>query len=73
MRKLTFTNDIFTSERKHYVTLYVECDLAEGEPEVREPHKCERWRWMKRDSEFSGSLFLPIVNLIREGFDFWEP
>lgn len=35
-----YTNDIFVSENKHYITLFVVCDYKSGEPEIREPEKC---------------------------------
>ena len=62
-----FTNDIFTAEKKHYVTLFVIAEHDSGEPEVKEPHKCEEWKW----SEWPPKLqpcFLPINNLLRQNF-----
>ena len=70
MRKLTFTNDVFSAEGKHYVTLYVECDfIGPAEPEVCEPDKCAGWLWCPKAPE---PLFLPIANLLAEGFRLWE-
>ena len=43
-RANSITNDIYP-EGKHYITLYVLCDYEDGEPELLEPHKCERWEW----------------------------
>src|SRR5689334_21244791 len=43
LRPGPFTNDFFADEGRHYVTLFVVADYAGGTPEVREPHKCERW------------------------------
>ena len=69
-RKLTFTNDIFRSEGKHYVTLYVEADAWHGmpAPEIREPEKCAGWAWFESPPS---PLFLPIQNLILDGFPIW--
>lgn len=64
VRKLTFTNDIFEAEGKHYITLYVEADSGGGEPRVLEPDKCDEWRWCSSPPE---PLFLPIKNLLAEG------
>jgi 8-oxo-dGTP diphosphatase len=64
-RKLTYTNDVFTNEGKHYVTLYMEAQCPEGEPQVMEPTKCSEWAWTEAPPE---PLFLPIQNLLREGW-----
>jgi 8-oxo-dGTP diphosphatase len=62
-----FTNDIFESEKKHYVTLFVITDRTGGEPRVKEPQKCERWDWF-RWSAMPEPHFLPIVNLLKQNF-----
>ena len=62
-----YTNDIFTAENKHYVTLFVTADHDSGTPEVKEPHKCKKWEW----SEWPPRLqphFLPIQNLLNQNF-----
>lgn len=70
MRKLTFTNDVFAAEGKHYVTLYVACEWrAPHEPEVREPEKCGGWAWV---SQPPSPLFLPVENLLLSGFQIWR-
>lgn len=67
LRPGPFTNDFFLDSRKHYVTLYVIADLAGGEPEVKEPDKCETWQWFSWD-ELPKPLFLPLKNLKSSGF-----
>ena len=44
----TATNSIWESEEKHYVTIFMVCQLAneEATPENSEPDKCERWQWV---------------------------
>ena len=75
-KPLTFTNDVFETEGKHYVTLYVEADynpevfMSRWEPKVLEPNKCEEWRWFK---EAPSPLFLPVQNLLASGFKLWKP
>ena len=64
-----FTEDFFIDEKKHYITHVVICDLSLGEPEVREPHKCEEWRWFTYD-ELPDTLFIPLKNLLKQG---WNP
>lgn len=69
-RKLTYTNDVFSAEDKHFITLYVEAIWYPGDGEARiiEPNKCDRWEWF---SEAPSPLFLPIMNLLSDGFDLW--
>ena len=67
LRRGPYTNDRFTAEGRHYVTLYVVAEAPEGTPEVREPAKCSEWGWFDWD-ELPEPLFLPIVNLRRRQF-----
>jgi len=62
-----YTNDIFTAEKKHYVTLFVIADHDSGTPEVKEPHKCEKWKWSEWPPELQPQ-FLPIQNLLKQNF-----
>jgi len=62
-----YTNDIFKTEGRHYVTLFVIADYESGMPQVKEPRKCDRWEW----SEWPPKLqphFLPIQNLLKQNF-----
>lgn len=61
-----YTNDIFTKEEKHYITLYVMAE-TEQEPELLEPEKCLEWRWFSWD-DLPENLFLPLQNLKKQGF-----
>ncbi|HAA02178.1 MAG TPA: DNA mismatch repair protein MutT [Syntrophobacteraceae bacterium] len=63
-----FTNDVFVSEGKHYVTLFVFADYAAGMVQVREPEKDECWSWHSWDN-LPQPLFLPLQNLVRLGVD----
>lgn len=65
LRFLTATNDIFTKEKKHYITLFLCAEHLSGTPKVLEPEKCEKWRffeWKKLPSP----LFLPVKNLLKQ-------
>lgn len=65
LHKLTFTNDIFEAEGKHYITLYYECDwVPPNEPQVLEPEKCGGWEWKTSPPQ---NLFLPVRNLLMAG------
>ena len=56
-----WTNDII--DEKHYVTLFVFIDLFEGNPQVKEPNKCEEWNWFDWN-DLPSPLFPPIQSLI---------
>ncbi|HSB74589.1 MAG TPA: NUDIX hydrolase [Terriglobales bacterium] len=62
-----YTNDIFESEHKHYVTVYVVADHHAGEAHLLEPGKCERWDWFEWGA-LPQPLFPPVQNLLRRGF-----
>lgn len=64
VRKLTFTNDVFEKEGKHYITLFVLAKARDGEPQVMEVDKCKQWQWFELDS-LPEPLFLPIQNLLK--------
>lgn len=68
LRRVHFTNDIFKEEKKHYVTLFLVADYKSGVVKVKEPEKLERWEW-REWSKLPKPLFLPIVNLLKVGFD----
>lgn len=63
-----FTNDIFAQEHKHYVTLFVLAEYDAGTLEAREPDKCDEWGWFEW-TDLPQPLFLPIRNLLKQGFD----
>lgn len=63
-----YTNDFFSEENRHYITLYGIAESSTGEPRLLEPEKCQEWAWF-RWSELPEPLFLPIQNLLRQGYD----
>jgi 8-oxo-dGTP diphosphatase len=65
IRLLTVTNDIFKKEGKHYVTIFMITDWAEGEAKVMEPDKCEEWRWVTKET-VPKPLFLPLNDLLKK-------
>jgi 8-oxo-dGTP diphosphatase len=62
-----YTNDVFASERKHYVTLFVVAESHEGEPALLEPDKCLGWQWF-RWSALPRPLFQPLQTLVDTGY-----
>ena len=67
MRFATATNDVF-GEGKHYVTMIMIADWESGNPTVMEPDKAESWGWFDWES-LPEPLFLPMENLVKQGFD----
>jgi 8-oxo-dGTP diphosphatase len=61
------TNDIFSEESKHFITIFIKADYDSGELKVMEPEKCSEWKWFSWES-LPKPLFLPIENLIKQGF-----
>lgn len=63
----TVTNDIFTSNNKHYITIVMITDYIQGEPQLLEPDKCTEWRWCSWD-DLPLPLFPPVQNARDQGF-----
>lgn len=66
---VTATNDIMTSDGKHYVTIFMEASVDDGEPTICEPDYCMRWQWFY-PHQMPENIFLPIINLIKSGYNF---
>jgi 8-oxo-dGTP diphosphatase len=54
-------------EGPRYRTIFVRVDWVGGEPAVREPEACARWRWFSWDAP-PDPLFLPVASLRAAGF-----
>lgn len=65
MKHAGFTDEIYLTAERHYVTLYVSADYVSGEARVLEPEKCQCWQWFKYD-ELPVPLFQPITNLLKQ-------
>ena len=61
------TNDIFEKENKHYITIFMICDWELGEAQIKEPEKCTKIGW-HRWGELPQPLFLPITNILKQGY-----
>lgn len=61
------TNDIFEKEGKHYVTIWMLSEYANGEATIREPDKYIDQDWFDFDS-LPAPLFLPWQQLLRSEF-----
>ncbi|KAF4446297.1 hypothetical protein F53441_10047 [Fusarium austroafricanum] len=71
VKHVATTNDVFEKENKHYITIFIRCELLDedAEPRVLEPQKCEGWYWKTWDDlkkllpgteEQGERLFLPL-------------
>lgn len=63
-----WTNDIFTQENKHYISLFMLADYQAGEPQILEPDKCVQWQWFHWH-DLPSPLFVPLQNLLELGWD----
>ncbi len=61
------TNDIFSKENKHYITIFMLCDWKAGEAQIKEPDKCTEISWYTWEN-LPRPLFLPIQNLLKQGY-----
>ena len=60
-----FTDKMFSSGGRQYVTLYVSAFCSSAEPRVMEPDKCQSWQWFPHD-KLPTPLFLPITNFVKQ-------
>ena len=61
------TNDHFVEENKHYVTIWMISDWADGEEYITEPDKCVAQAWFTFDT-LPTPLFLPWNQLLGSEF-----
>lgn len=58
------TNDIFTEENKHYISIFMKASYSETQQIINlEPHKIISWNWYYQD-QLPSNLFLPFKQLI---------
>eukprot|EP01080_Neovahlkampfia_damariscottae_P003815 gene3815-6976_t len=63
------TNDIFKIEKKHYITIFVICELKDETqtPVVLEKEKCESWNWVSWDELIKlKPMFIPLENFTKQ-------
>jgi 8-oxo-dGTP diphosphatase len=64
-----WSNDIFITDQKHFVTLFIACDYVGGEAEVLEREKCLQWQWFTWTDELPTPLMLGTADLHRSKID----
>ncbi len=62
-RFLGYTNDVFTLEGKHYVTMWVEAEYAYGEPTITSPRETSFVGWLPA-SPLPSPRFVPFQNFL---------
>lgn len=61
---LGITNDVFTDEDMHCLTLWYIADYVSGEPQLMEPDKADQLGWFT-GRELPENLFLPFLNYLK--------
>lgn len=59
------TNDFFEESGKHYVTVMLRASKLCNNPMVKEPEKCDEWRWFEKNA-LPENLFLPMKNFLKK-------
>ena len=67
IRFSALTNDIFSQEDKHYITIFMIAEHEFGHPVIKEPEKCDGWVWLSWNN-LPRPLFLPIEHLLKRGY-----
>jgi 8-oxo-dGTP diphosphatase len=62
---LAATNDIFNKDVKHYISIWMTCDWASGEPQNMEPEKITDVEW-RSFQDLPAPLFEPCWTNLRQ-------
>lgn len=65
VRFVALTNDLFPSDDKHYITIWVKCDWISGEPTITEPDKWVDQEW-RTFQTLPSPLFEPCWKNLRQ-------
>lgn len=66
-----WVENVMEEGKKHYITIFVRAEVLEGEPELREPDKCDGWQWFSWDA-LPHPLFPSIYSFLEKNWDFSE-
>jgi 8-oxo-dGTP diphosphatase len=68
IKMFTLTNDIMKEDNKHYVTIFMTCELVCNSDEAQnlESHKNEFWKWIEWNEliHYGDQMFLPLYNVV---------
>ena len=59
------TNDVFTAEQKHFITIWMEAKYVSGEPQIQAPDEESEIGWFMW-SNLPQPLFLPLQHLLTD-------
>ena len=62
------TNDIYPTEEKHYITIFMLADFDSGEVKIMEPEKCEEWGWFEW-TNLPQPLMIAVENLLKQNYN----
>ena len=65
IRFIAATNDIFATESKHYITIFMVADWAAGKAKIGEPEKCDEIAWFTYET-MPEAVFLPLIDLKKQ-------
>lgn len=71
LKPAPYTNNYFSKEDFHSVTLYVTASVSDSDLEKRELDRAINWNWFSKE-QLPEPLFLPLQLLIKEHPLFWE-
>ena len=66
-RIVTATNDIFPEKKEHWITIILVADYDGGTVTIREPDKCEEWKWFSWN-EIPNPRSSPLENILKMNF-----
>jgi 8-oxo-dGTP diphosphatase len=66
-----FTEEMFSTVDRDYVTLFVSAKYISGDAIVMEAEKCRCWDWFRYD-DLPSPLFAPIINVLKQVSDLSE-
>jgi len=65
------TNDVFQSEGKHYITIFMVGEVSDlQQPVLIEPDKCESWQWAKWEN-IPTPRFAPLQSFLKSKSPWW--
>jgi len=68
VKVVAVTNDINKEEGTHYITIFFRAEYDSGVVKANEPDKIADLKWVEWD-KLPRSLFLPTINLLKQGYN----